>query len=214
MGRIRFSIAHLLGVVFLVGVGIAGLRESTDAWDSGLFGLMLIVLLTSVLLAIHRTERARAYWLGFTLFGWVYLGATWIEPVQARLPTTKALTYLDSQLPGRETTGTIQFVFQAVGQPTNGSAPGVAFSPSGNTMAVTGQSASVRLWNATTGSLLTGANATSNNFLRIGHSLTALLLAFLGGTLSRLLFMNPRQSGRERDVTPSAPNPLSEADAH
>src|SRR6516165_6285766 len=56
MRRIRFSIASLLVVVLVLGVGFAALRESNELWDSGLSTLTLAVLLTSILLAIHRTE--------------------------------------------------------------------------------------------------------------------------------------------------------------
>ena len=65
MRRIRFTIASLLVVVLFVAVGFAALRESNDLWDSGLFTLTLAVLLVSILLAIHRTESRRAFWLGF-----------------------------------------------------------------------------------------------------------------------------------------------------
>ena len=78
MRRIRFTIASLLGVVLFVAVAFAALRAATDAWDSGVFGLTLGLLLTSVLLAVHRAGGRRAYWLGFALFGGTYLGASLI----------------------------------------------------------------------------------------------------------------------------------------
>jgi uncharacterized membrane protein len=69
MRRIRFNIASLLGVISVIGVGFAALRESSDLWVSSLFTLTLAALLISILLAIHRTEKRRAFWLGFALFG-------------------------------------------------------------------------------------------------------------------------------------------------
>ena len=58
--QIRFSIASLLGLVLSVAVAFAALRASTDAWDAGVFGLAVIGLLTSVLLAVHHGGSRRA----------------------------------------------------------------------------------------------------------------------------------------------------------
>src|SRR5271166_4360934 len=74
MKHIRFSIASLLLVVLFVAAGFAALRESNETWNSGVFTLTLAALLISILLAIHRTESRRAFWIGFALFGWIYLG--------------------------------------------------------------------------------------------------------------------------------------------
>ena len=50
----RITIASLLGFVVLVAVAFAALREATDLWDGGVFGVTLLTLLTAVLLAAHR----------------------------------------------------------------------------------------------------------------------------------------------------------------
>ena len=63
MRRIRFHIGTLVILVLELGVGFAALRESNDLWDSGLFTLTLSVILISILLAGHRTESKRAFWL-------------------------------------------------------------------------------------------------------------------------------------------------------
>ena len=93
MRRPRITIAGLLGIVAFVAVAFAALRVPTDGWDGGVFGVTPTVLLISVLLAAHRTERRRAFWIGFALFGWAYLLVSQIPPIEARLPTTKALAY-------------------------------------------------------------------------------------------------------------------------
>jgi hypothetical protein len=77
----RYTIRSLLGVVLFVAIAVAALRASTDGWDSWLLGLTLLSLQTAVLLAVHRTDRKRAYWLGFGSFGWVYLVASLIPPI-------------------------------------------------------------------------------------------------------------------------------------
>ena len=181
----RYTIRSLLGVVLFVAIAVASLRAADDAWDGCLLGLTSLCLLTAVLLAVHRTHRRRAFWLGFALFGWTYLVASLIPPIGSRLPTTVGLALIDSKMPGREATITAVFGFSS----TYGSNPvqAVAFSPQGNTLASSSRGV-VRLWDATTGKLLAGPGGTTENFVRIGHSLLALVLAFLGGHLSRYLY--------------------------
>ena len=101
MRRIRFTIASLLVVVLFVALGFAALRESSDLWESGVFTLTLAALLISILFAVHRIESRRAFWIGFTLFGWIYLGLSLVPSIEYRLLTTKGLAYLDSKVPGR-----------------------------------------------------------------------------------------------------------------
>jgi hypothetical protein len=59
----------------------------------------------------------------------------------------------------------------------------------------------VRIWSTTTGKLLWSGRGTTENFMRIGHSLCALTLAWLGGKLSR------RLSDPNRDVSPGPAQP-------
>jgi len=196
MRRLRFSIASLLALVLFVAIAVAALRAGSDEWDSGLFGGTLLVLLTGLLLAVHRTERRRAFWLGFSLFGCAYLAASLIPPIESRLPTTRGLAYLDSKVPGRQRS----FAFQVtttgpgVGSTTSANAVyAVAFAPNGKALANV-QGGVVRLWNATTGKVLNGAGGTTENFLRIGHCLLVLVFGFGGGKLSKLLFVPGRLS--------------------
>ena len=65
MSRIRFTIGSLLGVILVLGVVLAALKESSDLWESGIFSVTLVILLASILLAFHRTGSSRAFWLGF-----------------------------------------------------------------------------------------------------------------------------------------------------
>ena len=83
MKRIRFNIANLLVTILVLGVGFAALRESSDLWDNGVFTLTNGVLLISILLAVHRTEPRRAFWIGFALFGWVYLGLSSVASIES-----------------------------------------------------------------------------------------------------------------------------------
>src|SRR5271155_1264821 len=101
MRKLRFNIASLLVIILVLGIGFAALRESSDLWESGIFTVTLGILLISILLAVHRFESKRAFWLGFALFGWGYMALTLTPSIESRLITTKALAYLDSKVPGR-----------------------------------------------------------------------------------------------------------------
>jgi hypothetical protein len=192
MKRIRFNIASLLVVVSVLGVGFAALRESSDLWDSGLFSLALGVLLTSILLAIHRTAKRRAFWMGFALFGWMYLALTVTPSIESTLITTKALALLDSKVPGRPKD---VFYVRFGGTNTGGlmnQFPAVAFDSNGNQLGTSSQG-TVKLWNATTFKPISGWSGTTENFVRIGHSLFALLVGWLGGQLSNRLCRTSRE---------------------
>lgn len=178
----RFKIRSLLGVVLFAGIAIAALRAADDLWDSGIFGLVLLVHLTAVLLAVHRTDRRRAYWAGFAFFGWTYLIASLVPQIGPRLPTTMGLAFIDSKIPGRETTISAVFGYPSTYSPVSGS---------GYTLPVynlpTSMQGNIWLWDSTTGKLVPGQVGTTENFLRTGHSLLALVLAFVGGRLTRYL---------------------------
>jgi hypothetical protein len=186
MRKLRFNIASLLGVVLLVAVGLGALREANDTWDSGLFTLTLVVLLVSVLLAVHRGGARRAFWIGFALFGCCYLALSVVQPTESRLVTTKALAYLDSRL-SAESPGAISVAFHLSGSgaPRN-QVRSVAFTPDGTKLAASSRGV-VKLWDVATGRLLGGWSGTTDNRIRIGHSLFALLAAWFGGLLSRRL---------------------------
>jgi hypothetical protein len=201
MRRIRFSIANLLLVISFVAVAIAALREATDLWDSGIFSLTAGLLLASVLLAVHRTGRSRAFWLGFALFGWSFLIATLIPPIEARLLTTKALAFIDARVPRAafadfDSDGVVDLFL------ANVSAPSVVVRDSGDgtfrdvtpgPTADPGNKPSrweTVVWSTSTGwKMLLGTGGTSENVVRIGHSLLTLLVAMAGGALSRAIHL-------------------------
>jgi hypothetical protein len=176
MKRMRFNIASLLVVILVLGIGLAALRESSDVWESSLFTLTLAaqlssillsitvgVLLISILLAVHSFGSRRAFWLGFTPFGWIYLVLSQAPSIEHRLITTKALAYLDSKMPGRS----MVYAISSSGRLTlNGRLITSITSNGGSTRTTSGR---------------------TENFVGIGHSFLALMAAFLGGLLSRHL---------------------------
>ncbi len=179
----RFTIRSLLGVVLLISVALAALRASTAAWDSGILGLTVLTVLTATLLAVHRTHPRRAYWLGFALFGWVYLIATLVPPVESRLPMTEALSCLESKLRSQEAVSTVLYRMLVSGD------PGRSHSPQPAALDLTSEVSADWAYSwMFTGATLSGPSGTPENFVRIGHSLLALVMALIGGRLSRRLY--------------------------
>ncbi len=183
MRRFRFSIASLLVVVLFISVALAALRASTDAWDSGVLGLAVTILLTTILLAVHRTGRRRACWLGFALFGWTYLVASLIPPIDARLPTTKGLAYLHSWLPRQEPASVFLYRLLVTEDPMDSGSPRLVIPD----MTGSGEADWSYSW-MFTGAAPPGFGSSPGNFVRIGHSLLALVIGFIGSRLSRLLY--------------------------
>lgn len=196
MKRIRFNIARLMVVVLFVAVGFAGLREANESWDSGLFALTLVVLLCSILLAIHRTEKRGAFWLGFALFGSAYLGLSLVPSIESRLITTRGLVYLDSKIPRSIRSAFEYFDYDSDGETdlfvTNYPHPiPLQISKGNGTIEdVTPAAESNTAWVVKS---LVGSSGTTFHFARIGHSLVALIAAFLGGLLSRYVFAQNRE---------------------
>jgi hypothetical protein len=165
--------------------------------------LVLAVLLVSVLLAVHRTEKRRAYWLGFALFGAAYLGLTLVPPVETRLITTKALAFIDSKLSRSIPAGFAYFDYDNDGDMdlyvvNQAHSDAVYLNKGSGTFQDVTASVGSNPGNQATGSgtlylnntarlLMRGSVGTMENFKRIGHSLLALILAFVGGQLSRWL---------------------------
>jgi hypothetical protein len=193
MRRFRFRIGSLLILIVLLGVGFAALREADDFWDGIVLALAIGALLVSVLLAIHRQSDGRAFWVGFALLGWGYLGLTTLPSIEPRLLTTRALAYLDCYVLGRSSLMAGQSQMLTVnnsGQMTSS----VTYSPQGNILARSNNWGGFRVWSTATGSPLWAGLRTTENFVQIGHSLFALILAWLGGQLSRRLHISSRDS--------------------
>jgi hypothetical protein len=199
MRRFRFHLGTLVILVLLLGVGFAALRESNETWESSIFSVTLDVLLISILLAVHHLGSRKAFWLGFAVFGSAYVGLSLVPSIEPRLITTKALAFLDSKMPRSIPVG-LAFYGSMHLYVGNDSQPNVLYFNRGkgtyeDVTAVAGSNpASKQAWfpNILAGPSLTGSSGTTENFVRIGHSLLALITAFAGGQLSRYFFATNR----------------------
>jgi hypothetical protein len=204
MRPVRFTIANLILLVAFAAVAIAALKESSHWWDSGLFTVTLASLVTATLLAVHRGRRARAFWGGFALVGSAYLVASLVPTVEARLLTTLGLNFLEAKRPGRGAVSFTTVFVQQNGNPTpllNGGSTTVA----NQTIILNSPQPMSGTARFTLTSFAAVPGSTPEDFIRVGHSLIALILAFLGGHLSRLLHASRAGRDSEDMETPTAP---------
>ena len=209
MRRFRFTIGGLILVVLALGVAFAALRQHSDAWDSALLGLDLLVLLTSILLSVHRRAEKKAFWIGFALFGWTYLVASLVPPIADRLPTTKALVALGSRIAGPETTWVDDLILTNIRSfdlqaPTTKPVSSPVQAARGDVQVYNGPATSTPasfLYKR----LVATPIGDDGRFVRIGHSLLALVIAFLGAILSRKLWHGSESTSRPAKSRPVGP---------
>jgi hypothetical protein len=195
----RITIASLLGIVAFVGVAFAALRAPTDAWDSTLLGLTLLMLITSALLAVHRRGDRGAFWLGFALFGWAYLVASLVPPVAARLPTTKALVVVRGMLARPEDDWDDALILTDVRSFNVTTPTQTALNPPGRWDVKVFQQPAPPTVNYIK-RLVSLPDETIGTFVRIGHSLFALVFALVGALLSRRLYLGPGVTRRPATI--------------
>jgi hypothetical protein len=130
----QFSIRSLLVAVAFTAVAIGALLNANAWWEAAVWGAALFALACAVALTIYRRDEGRAFWVGFCIFGWMYLcllvyswtphandGATRNDPLSQRSLITTKLTRLayDTLLPDSKTVRAIPA--------SNGGAPAAAF---------------------------------------------------------------------------------------
>ena len=69
----RFSLKNLLLGIAVIAVALVARRKASGAWTAALMAIAQLVLAVSILLVVFRRGTARAFWLGFAIFGWLYL---------------------------------------------------------------------------------------------------------------------------------------------
>jgi hypothetical protein len=203
MPRIRFSIASLVGLVFALAFSFAALRAANPAWDAVCLGVTIFVLPLSILLAVHRQGKRRAFWLGFAIFGGVYFLASLIPSVESRLPSTKALGYLAQMRAKSDSLGMAVADFDSDGYVdlfvTNASPSNTIYLNRGDgTFRAVSQSNTPTQVNNTyltrlgLWSVMAGGGG-AENFTRIGHSLLVLVAGCVGGWVSGLIDRRHRE---------------------
>jgi hypothetical protein len=75
MARFRFSMRNLLVAVLVLGLSLAVLQWDSPILASAAFTVLLASLALGLTGAFCRHGAARAFWIGFTIFGWFYAAA-------------------------------------------------------------------------------------------------------------------------------------------
>ena len=69
----RLTLSGMLGIVALLALGLGAMRSASVYWVSAVSWVLLVWLCAGLLGAIFRHGTARVFWIGFAVFGWVYL---------------------------------------------------------------------------------------------------------------------------------------------
>jgi hypothetical protein len=75
MARFRFSVRQLFVAILVLGLSLAVLQWDSAILASGAFTAFLSLLALGLTGAFCRRGAARAFWIGFTIFGWIYAEA-------------------------------------------------------------------------------------------------------------------------------------------
>jgi hypothetical protein len=73
MTRPRLTIAQMMTLILLVGIGFAALRNANQFWASATYAIAIISILAALLGASAPKGKARMTWAGFAVFGLTYL---------------------------------------------------------------------------------------------------------------------------------------------
>lgn len=95
----KIRIAGLMAMVLVLAIAFASLRFASWTWAGWILLLAVGVLGWAILAAAYRQGASRAFWLGFAVFGWIYMAltiGTWWRGDRQRedLPTTRVLDRL------------------------------------------------------------------------------------------------------------------------
>lgn len=66
----RISIAMLLGMMVPIALGLTALANPTAFWEGTVFVLAMVSMFSAIIGVWYRREASRAFWAGFSLFGW------------------------------------------------------------------------------------------------------------------------------------------------
>ena len=98
MRHFRFSIRGLMVVIVLLCLAFAALRFPTPFWANVWYSVTVAALTLAVPAAVYRRGEQRAFWVGFATCGWLYFVlalAPWFQTeVGFQLATTTVLDVL------------------------------------------------------------------------------------------------------------------------
>jgi hypothetical protein len=156
---VRFSLKTLLVLFTAIPVAIAGLLYANMVWGALFYTTAFLLLLTGIVGAIVRQGRARAFWIGFAVFGMGYFCVALAgENGVARYQTNNMQSSFDPKL------ATSKLLIWSKPYLQQGAASNV--TPSSRAMF-----------------LSTIAN---DDYLIVGHSIFTVIVAMIGGWVGTL----------------------------
>ena len=221
----RFSIANILALIAILAVALAALRTPSYLWANVTYSIALGALVVAIVNLVYGREARRAYWLGFSLCGGIYLTVYSVpmlrDSVGSRLVTETILDFIYPHLaPATSQGSNVTVVWTGPQYPQW--LPDT-YSPTGSTYVTLPQATLPQAppltpsqppaqsrWAEWTqpdrviSSRLKFATfplCNSEAFRQIGHSMFTLLVAILGATFARHRY---RASTRDRPASPSA----------
>jgi hypothetical protein len=215
MYRPTISIRAMLCVVAFVGLACVALVRANSIWSTMMFTAALAVISLGVLAAILRRGAKQAYWIGFALFGWLYLWmAHWPSEfsnesrlqidANGTLASTRLLVYVYNEwLPTVRTppaaTQAPAYVLGSTGYtggPNDnfggyggaGGAYGGMVPPGGAYGGPGSGGGGMGVLVAQTVTPVVTSYPAMHEFMRVGHSLFTIILAFTGAALGAYLY--------------------------
>jgi hypothetical protein len=216
----QFSVRGLLVAVTISAVGIAALLNASPWLESLAWGAALLILSCAVLLVIYRRDEQRSFWMGFLVFGGIYLlvllysfTADWKnDPLSANplhynsLATTKVMSLLyESVLPEsrRQEHVPVAATWGSPSAKKRYANIGIATDSQGEPiLAGFRDEVSSLAFTPDGGTVLISGNKLAPNpgyvplgkFLSIGHMLWLLLIAAVGGKICQIIYRTrPRE---------------------
>jgi hypothetical protein len=181
--RPRFSIAALMGFVFVFGVGLAAFRYPNKLWASFLFSIALGAMVMASLGALFHRGLPQKFWAGYAICGWLYLLMNWVPwfgiAVSPYLFTTACLDLIYPHVAAVEQTAMV------AGDNVFGLAGGFGASPFFSAETIREHWTTI---DSAKGGFVIANNFEVNRsipFHMIGHALFAFLFAYLGGITAR-----------------------------
>jgi hypothetical protein len=179
MLQFRFPVWSLMAVTVFAAAAFAALRTPAPLWANAWFSIALASLVLAVPAAVYRRGADRAFWVGFAAFGWVYFVLALVPWFQTemgfQLITTTILDVIAPYIVQKEyLLRTYLGAFNPPSDPVHPT-PWQAWNlpefPPENPWRMVGY---VPLF-------------CPGLYLRIGHEVCCVLVAFLGGQIVRLI---------------------------
>jgi hypothetical protein len=194
--RVRFTLRQLFGLVVYVAIACGGLLHPSATVASAIFTLTLVVLLVAILAAVARRGPRRAFWIGLAIAGWGYLWAAhWPDEASYYVINTRWELQTTGPL---LTTKLLQSAYEGLHGASE--APGSGFFSVPVEPSEAGALLSLPLGQFGTSVGPASDPAILNAFMRIGHSLWAVLFAYLGGLLTRHFYETSSRPPKDKST--------------